>query len=165
VLTSVKEKGPELIFFGGIFPETGLLVKQSRELGITVPFLSGDGSIDPKFIEIAGVKAAEGTYLTFSPDPRNMPSAKAFIENYEKRFGEIGPYSVYAYDAANILFTAIKDAGTGEGKAVIDKLHSTEFSGALGKIKFNAKGDVTVSPYVVWVTREGKFVEYWKSGQ
>lgn len=162
VLTSIKEKKPELIYFGGIYPEAGLLVKQSKELGMAVPFMSGDGSIDPKFIEIAGIKAAEGTFLTFSPDPQNIPTAKAFMENYRKKFGEPGPYSIYAYDAANILLTAIKEAGITDGKAVIEKFHSLEFSGALGKIKFNEKGDVIVAPYVVWITREGKFVEYWK---
>ncbi len=165
VLTAVREKKAELIYFGGIYPEAGLLVKQARELGVAVPFMSGDGTIDPKFIEIAGAGAAEGTYLTFSPDPRKMATAKTFIENYEKRFGEIGPYSIYAYDAANILLTAIKEAGTIEGKAVADKLHSMEFSGALGKIKFDEKGDVAVSPYVVWVTRNGKFIEHWRPAQ
>jgi branched-chain amino acid transport system substrate-binding protein len=165
VLTSLKEKKPELIYFGGIYTEAGLLVKQARELGMTVPFMSGDGSIDPKFIEIAGAAAAEGTYLTFSPDARKIPTAKPFIELYEKKFGEIGPYSVYAYDAANIFLTAIREAGTTDGKSVIDKLHSMEFSGALGKITFNEKGDVTVSPYVVWITRGGKFEEYWRPGQ
>lgn len=165
VLTSIREKKPELIYFGGIYPEGGLLVKQARELGINVPFMSGDGTIDPKFIEIAGAGAAEGTYLTFSPDPKNIPSAKIFIENYEKRFGDLGPYSVYAYDAANILFTAIKEAGTTEGKTIIDKLHTMGFSGTMGKIKFDEKGDVTVSLYVVWITKDGKFIEYWKPVQ
>ncbi|HET6514753.1 MAG TPA: branched-chain amino acid ABC transporter substrate-binding protein [Thermodesulfovibrionales bacterium] len=165
VLTSIKEMKPELIYFGGIYPEAGLLVKQARELGITAPFMSGDGTIDPKFIEIAGAKAAEGTYLTFSPDARRIPTAKSFIETYEKEFGEPGPYSVYAYDAANILFTALREAGNAEGRAVAAKLHSLEFSGALGKIRFDEKGDVTVSPYVVWITRDGKFFEYWKPGQ
>lgn len=162
VLTSMKEKKPELIYFGGIYPEAGLLVKQARELDIRVPFMSGDGTIDPKFIEIAGAKAAEGTYLTFSPDPRNIPTAKAFIDNYQKRFGEIGPYSIYAYDSANILFTAIREAGSAEGNKVIDRLHSLEFSGALGGLKFNEKGDVTVASYVVWITRDGKFIEHWR---
>lgn len=162
VLTTIREKSPELIYFGGIYPEAGLLVKQARELGIKVPFMSGDGTIDPKFIEIAGKESAEGTYLTFSPDPRKIPTARSFIDNYEKRFGEIGPYSVYAYDATNILLTAIKEAGTTDGKAVIEKLHSLEFSGALGSIKFDEKGDVTIAPYVVWITKEGKFVEFWK---
>lgn len=162
VLTSIKEKKPELIYFGGIYPEAGLLVKQAKELGIIAPFMSGDGTIDPKFIEIAGAKAAEGTYLTFSPDPKKIPTAMKFVEDYEKRFGEIGPYSTYAYDAMNILITAIKEAGAADGKAVIEKLHSIEFSGAHGKIKFDEKGDVTVAPYVVWITKDGKFEEFWK---
>jgi branched-chain amino acid transport system substrate-binding protein len=162
VLTSIREKDPELIFFGGIYPEAGLLVRQARELGIKAPFMSGDGTIDPKFIEIAGAGAAEGTYLTFSPDPNNIPSAKDFIKNYATKFGEIGPYSIYAYDAANILLSAIREANSTEGKAIIDKLHTSEFSGATGKIRFDAKGDVTAAPYVVWITKNGKFEEYWK---
>jgi len=162
VLTTIREKKPELIFFGGIYPEMGLLVRQSRELGITTPFMSGDGSIDAKFIEIAGAQAAEGTYLTFSPDPKNIPSARDVISRYNMKFGEIGPYSIYAYDAANIMLSAIKEANTTEGTKVIEKLHALEFAGAVGKIKFDDKGDVTAPPYVVWTTKDGKFVEHWK---
>ncbi|MDA8079208.1 MAG: branched-chain amino acid ABC transporter substrate-binding protein [Nitrospiraceae bacterium] len=162
VLTAIRQKGPELIFFGGIYPEAGLLVRQAKESGIKAPLMSGDGTIDPKFIEIAGSQAAEGSYLTFSPDPNNIPSAKGFIKNYEAKFGQIGPYSIYAYDAGNILLEAIKEAGATDGKTVSDKLHSGEFSGAMGKIRFDAKGDVTVAPYVVWITKAGKFVEHWK---
>lgn len=162
VLTTVKGEKPELIFFGGIYPEAGLLVKQAKELGLTAKFMSGDGTIDPKFIEIAGSNAAEGAYLTFSPDPKNIPSAKEFIDKYQSKYGELGPYSIYAYDAMNILLTAIKEANTTDGKIVIDKLHTMEFTGALGKISFDAKGDVTESPYVVWITKAGKFVEYWR---
>jgi len=162
VLTAMKDKKPELLYFGGIYPEAGLIVRQAKELGINIPLMSGDGTIDPKFIEIAGAKAAEGAYLTFSPDARKIPTAKAFIDAYEKKFGEIGPYSMYAYDAANVMLTAIKEAGTKDGKAIIEKLHSMEFNGAVGKIKFDEKGDVTVAPYVVWITKNGKFEEYWK---
>lgn len=162
VLTSIKEKKPELIYFGGIYPETGLLVKQAREINLAAPFMSGDGSIDPKFVEIAGDKSAEGTYLTFSPDPKNIPTAKSFIDKYTAKYGELGPYSIYAYEAINILLTAIKEAGTTDGKAVIGKLHSIDFSGSLGKIRFTEKGDVSNSPYVVWITKNGKFEEYWK---
>jgi len=52
------------------------MVRQAKELGLNAPFMSGDGSIDPKFIEIAGSKEAEGTYMTFSPDPQNIPTAR-----------------------------------------------------------------------------------------
>ncbi|MBI5204651.1 MAG: branched-chain amino acid ABC transporter substrate-binding protein [Nitrospirae bacterium] len=162
VLISIKEKKPELIYFGGIYPEAGLLVKQAKELGLNVPLMSGDGTIDPKFIEIAGAKAAEGTYLTFSPDAKKIPTAKKFVEDYEKKFGELGPYSIYAYDAANIMLSGIKEANSTEGRAITEKLHSVEFDGALGKIKLDAKGDVTVAPYIIWITKNGKFEEFWK---
>jgi branched-chain amino acid transport system substrate-binding protein len=137
-------------------------VKQANELGLNAKFMSGDGTIDPKFIEIAGTRSAEGTYLTFSPDPKNVPAAKGFIDRYRSGYGEIGPYSIYAYDAANILLTAIEEAKTTEGKTIIGKLHSMTFSGALGKIGFDSKGDITAAPYVVWITKGGRFEEYWK---
>lgn len=162
VLTSIKGKRPELLYFGGIYSEAGLLVKQAREIGITEPFMGGDGVIDQKFVEIAGEKAAEGTYLTFSPDPKNIPAAGGFMEKYKARYGELGPYSIYPYVAINILLDAIKEAGTTDGKVLAEKLHSIEFSGALGKIKFTEKGDVFHSHYVVWITKSGRFEEYWK---
>ncbi len=162
VLTSIREKGPELIFFGGIYTEMGLLVRQAKELGIKAPFMSGDGSYAEEFVKIAGAQAAEGTYLTFTPDPNNIPHAKDFIARYTAKYGKEGSYSIYAYDAAMIMLTAMKEANTSDSKAVIEKLHTAEFDGAMGKIKFNDKGDVTAPPYVVWVTKNGNFAEHWK---
>lgn len=161
VLTSIKAKKPELIYVGGIYPEVGLLVKQARELGMESPFMSGDGSIDPVFIQIAGA-AAEGTYLTFSPDPAKILAARDFLTKYRAAFGEPGPYSIYAFDAANVLFEAIKAAGTTDGKTVSAKIHEMSFSGALGSVSFDSKGDVTAPAYVVWITKGGRFEEIWK---
>lgn len=163
ILTTVKGTRPDLLFFGGVYPEAGLLIMQARELGLTAPMLSGDGTIDQKFIEIAG-KAAEGTYLTFSPDPEKIPFAKTFLENYHRQFGQHGPYSIYAYDAANILLEGIAKAGMTQGEAVSRSIHAIEYHGALGDIRFDAKGDVLQSPYVVWVTKNGAFEEFWKPG-
>ena len=162
VLTAIREKDPELIFFGGIYAEMGLLVRQAKELGLKARFMSGDGSYAEEFVKIAGAQAAEGTYLTFTPDPNNIPYSKDFITRYNARFGKEGSYSIYAFDATTIMLTAIKEAGSTNGKAVIDKLRSTEFTGAMGKIKFNEKGDVTAPPYVVWTTKNGTFAEIWK---
>ncbi|MDH4101060.1 MAG: branched-chain amino acid ABC transporter substrate-binding protein [Nitrospirota bacterium] len=158
VLSAIKTKKPEALYFGGVYPEAGLMVKQARELGIDAVFISGDGTIDTKFIEIAGA-AAEGAYLTFSPDPNGIPTAKAFLESYHKKYGEHGPYSIYAYDAANILLNAIQKAGATDGKKVAELIRATPHDGALGKVQFDAKGDVTVAPYVIWVTKGGKFEE------
>jgi branched-chain amino acid transport system substrate-binding protein len=106
------------------------MVRQAKEIGLKAPFMSGDGTIDPKFIEIAGA-AAEGTYLTFSPDPNNIPTAKEFVGKYRAKYGELGPYSIYAYDAANIMLAAIKEANSTEGKLIMEKLHSWNSTGPL----------------------------------
>ena len=162
VLTSIKNKKPELIYFGGIYPEAGLLVKQAKELGIKAPFMSGDGTIDKEFIKIAGRDSADGTYLTFSPDPSNIPTAKTFLDKYHAKYGEHGPYSIYAYDAANLLLTGMSKAGTAEGKRLSEILHSLAYEGALGTIQFDQNGDVLKAPYIVWITKDGEFKEYWK---
>jgi len=164
VLTAIKGKKPELLYFGGIYPEGGLLIKQARELGINIPFMSGDGVIDQKFIEIAG-PASEGSYLTFSPDPANIPSAKDFLNSYKSIYGEAGPYSIYAYDAANIMLQAIADTQSTDGEKISKTIHNMEHSGALGELQWDVKGDVLRSPYIVWVTKNGKFEEYWKPSE
>lgn len=166
ILTSIKGKSPELFFFGGVFPEGGQLAKQAKEVGLTAPMLSGDGVIDPKFIEIAGA-AAEGTFLTFTPDPEKMPEAKGFLEKYKAKHGaELAPYAIYSYDAANILLTSLaeaeKEGKLNDGKRVAEIIRGIKYNGALGHIEFDEKGDVKQSPYIVWITKNGKFEEFWK---
>jgi branched-chain amino acid transport system substrate-binding protein len=166
ILTSIKGKNPELFFFGGVFPEGGQLAKQAKEVGLTAPMLSGDGVIDPKFIEIAGA-AAEGTYLTFTPDPEQMPEAKGFLEKYKAKHGaELAPYAIYSYDAANILLTSLaeaeKEGKLKDGKRVAEIIRGIKYDGALGHIEFDSKGDVKKSPYIVWITKNSKFEEFWK---
>jgi len=161
VLTTVASKKPDVYFFGGIYPEGGLLVQQAKEVGLKAPMVSGDGVIDPVFIQIAG-PAAEGTYLTFSPDTTRLPSAQQVLKRYRARYGEPGPYSFYAYDAAQVLLGAIKSAGTTDGFGVSQAIHTTSYDGITGRIQFDSKGDLLSTQYVVWVTRNGKFEEFWK---
>jgi len=161
ILTSLKAAKPDLFFFGGIFPEGGLLVKQAKEVGLEAPMMSGDGVIDPKFIEIAGA-AAEGSYLTFTPDPDKIPQAKAFLTAYRSKYGnELAPYAIYGYDAANILLQAISESQSTEAEKIIATLRKIKYKGASGEISFDAKGDVTKSPYIVWITKNGKFEAFW----
>lgn len=163
VLTTVKRAKPDLIFFGGIYPEAALLVRQARELGMSAPFLVGDGTYDQKFLEIAG-PAAEGTYLTFGPDPSALPASQTFLQKYHDRFGPHGPYSIYAYDAANILIAAITQAQITDGPTVAETIRSTTHQGAQGEIRFDAKGDVLNAPYVVWTVKQGQFEPFWTPG-
>ena len=163
VLTTMGSKKPEVFFFGGIYPEGGLLVKQAREIGLAIPMVSGDGVIDQVFVQIAG-PAADGTYLTFSPDTTKLPAAQATLAKYRERYGEPGPYSIYAYDAAQVLLEGIKRADAVNGFAVSQAIHTMTHDGLTGRIQFDAKGDLLTTQYVVWVTKDGTFEEYWKPG-
>jgi branched-chain amino acid transport system substrate-binding protein len=156
VVTKVKGANPDLVFFGGIYTEGGLLIRQFKAVGGTAPFIGGDGIMSEELVKIAG-PAVDGTYATFGPDTRDSPAARGFNETYRKKYGEPGVYSVYAYDAANILLQAIQKAGTTDGKAVTAAIRANDFNCALGHIQFDAKGDVKASPYVVWKVEGGKF--------
>ncbi len=96
-----------------------------------------------------------------------MPQAKGFLEKYKAKYGnELAPYAIYSYDAANILLTALaeadKEAKTKDGKRVAEIVRNVKYDGALGHIEFDAKGDVKKSPYIIWITKNGKFEEFWK---
>ena len=158
VLTAINEKKPDVYFFGGVYPEAGRLVRQAKEVGMTIPMVTGDGVYDPTFMSIAG-KAAEGTYVTFGKDPSGLPTNKAFNDRYRAKYGEPGPYSIYAYDATNIILASIKATGSTDGLTLAGHISKSSFPGAFGEISFDQYGDVTRAPYVVWLVKNGTFVE------
>jgi branched-chain amino acid transport system substrate-binding protein len=158
VLTLIKDKNPDVYFFGGVYPEAGRLVRQAKEVGMNIAMVTGDGVYDPTFINIAG-KSAEGTYVTFGKDPSGLATSKPFNDKYSAKYGPPGPYSIYAYDAANIILKAFQEAGTTEGPAIAEYIAKNKFPGAFGEISFDNNGDVTRAPYVVWKVANGKFVE------
>ena len=160
VLTAAKQKNPEVVYFGGIHPEAILLVKQMRErLGMKAAFMSGDGIVTPEYYKIAG-KAAEGTYLTFTPDQKKIPAAQAMIKNHRKRFGkDVGAYTIYSYVAANMILASIQATGSAKGSGIAAHVRGRAWETALGKMQFDKKGDVLESPYVLWRVKGGKFVE------
>ena len=156
VVTKVKSADPDLVFFGGIYTEGGLLIKQFKAVGGTAPFIGGDGIMSEELIKIGG-PSTDGTFATFGLDTKDSPTAKGFNESYRKKYGEPGVYSVYAYDAANILLQAVQKAGTTDGKAVTAAIRASDATCALGHVQFDAKGDVKESPYVIWKVEGGKF--------
>ena len=158
VLTMLKQKDPQVLFFGGIYPEAGLLTRQAREQGMNLTFISGDGTIDPEYLKIAG-PAAEGALLTFTRDQRKIPEAQAVITRYEAKYGPFGAYSIYAYSAADILLQAIQRAGSTDSKKINAELHKGEFKTSIGTVRFDARGDISESPFVIWRVDGGKFVQ------
>lgn len=166
VIARLKSARPDAVYFGGIFREGGYLVRQMRQAGLTAAFVSGDGVLDPEFVKIAGEGAASGTYLTFAPDPRLLASARTFIQRFEARYGPIGPYVLYTYDAMGVLMRAIQIAKASTNskedlRRILKVMHTMVYDGTLGRLRWDKNGDLVTSPYVVYVTRKGGSLQGW----
>ena len=143
LLTKIKPMDPELIYFGGIYPEGSLLIRQARGLNITSKFMGGDGLATPIFIELASKEIAEGTYASMvGGDMRKIPSAAQFIKDYEAKYGSMGQWSAYGFDSANVVIEAIRKAGQNNREAVLKAMREIPvFKGVTGEIIFDEKGD------------------------
>jgi branched-chain amino acid transport system substrate-binding protein len=162
-LTSLKAKNPEAIFIPGYYTDIGLIARQARANGVTVPLLGGDGWDSNALLEIGGT-ALENTYYSnhFSVDDQS-PIIQKFVTDYQARFNE-KPDAIagLAYDAAMILFDAMKRANSADDKAAIrDALAATSnFQGVTGVITIDANRNA-VKPAVVLKFENGayKYVE------
>jgi branched-chain amino acid transport system substrate-binding protein len=143
ILTKIKPSNPDLIYFGGIYPEGALLLRQARSLNITAPFMGGDGLATPILIQLASAEIAEGTYATMvGGDMKKVPSAQEFVKAYESKFGELGQWSAFGYDSANILIEAIKKAGLKDRESILKTMREIpHFQGVTGEVVFDEKGD------------------------
>ena len=158
ILTSAKGKKPDLIFFGGMDPQGGPMVRQLKGLGMASKYLGGDGIYSPKFIELAG-KSAEGSKASSPGLPlEKMPGGTAFKAKYEAKYGQIQLYEPFAYDAANILIDAMKRAGSTEPNKYLPEMGKTNYTGVIGTVSFDEKGDIKNGPVSVYEVKDGKWV-------
>lgn len=143
LLTKIRPLGPEMIYFGGIYPEGALIIRQARSLGITAVLMGGDGLANPLFTKLATPEIAAGTYATMvGGDMKKVPSAADFIRNYEAQYGPIGQWSAYGYDGANILIQAVQKAGVKDRAAVLKAMREIQkFPAVTGEVIFDGKGD------------------------
>lgn len=158
LLTKIRAVNPPAVFYGGVYPELALLLKQSRKVGLKTVWAGGDGIYDATLMKLAG-ESAEGVYATMlGVDPHSLPAAQDFVTRYEARFGEIGSYSAYGYDAANVVIAAIRRAGSGDRAKVLAEVRATkDFPGILGPVNFDANGDAVGKSVGVFKVEGGKF--------
>lgn len=159
LLTKIKSLAPDVVYFAGMFPEGALLMRQRADIGLPARFMGGDGLFDAALIELATPQAAEGVYLTtIGSDIRQMPAAAEFVKAYEARFGPIGAYSAYAYEATNIAIWAIRQAGTKNRVAVLAKMKTLrDYPGLFGPQNFDEKGDSLIPDIGIFTVKDGKF--------
>lgn len=158
-LTKIKEANPEAIYACGYYTEAGLIARQARELGITVPFLGGDGW-DSDVTVKSGGDAVEGAYFTnhYAPD-QARPEVQKFVADYKARYNGKVPdaMAILGYDAMLLMADAITRAGSTDGAAIRAALAATQgFPGASGTITMDANRNAN-KPAVVVQIQGGKF--------
>lgn len=158
VLTSIKGKQADLVFFGGMDPQGAPMVKQLRALGMQTTFMMGDGGYTPKLIENAGA-AAEGAYASLPGVPLDkMPSGRDFATRYEAKFKQpIQLYAPYCYDAVNVMIAAMQKAGSAEPGKYLPELGKVVHGGVTAKIAFDEKGDLKSGAITLYQVRQGKW--------
>ena len=155
-LTSIKGSNPDVIFVPGYYGDVALIAKQARDKGITVPFVGGDGWDATQLYTIGG-KALNGSFFSNHYSPYDTdPQVQKFVNDYKARYREIpDALAATAYDAARIMFDAIKRANSLDGKAIRDALAATkDFPGVTGKVTFNENRDA-VKPIVMIEIKDG----------
>ena len=153
IITPIKAKNPDLIYFGGIYDQGAPFFKQAREKGVKSKFLGPDGMDSSDLVKIAG-KAVVGMYYTTAAAPASSPQAKQFGEEYKKKFSKNPePYAAESYVSAAIAIKALEMATAG-GKAptrdaVTAAIRKVKYSGMTGTIEFDDKGDPKRASYYV----------------
>jgi branched-chain amino acid transport system substrate-binding protein len=156
-LTAIRAVSPEVVFVPGYYTEVGLIARQARELGITVPLLGGDGWDSPRTVEIGGA-AVNGCYFSnhYAADDPNEVVQK-FIGKFRAAYSEVpDAMAVLGYDSAQVLFDSIRRAGTADGVKLRDAIAKTkDFPGVSGKITIDDKRNARKS-IVVLKIEDGK---------
>jgi branched-chain amino acid transport system substrate-binding protein len=155
-LTSLKGSNPEVIFVPGYYNDVGLIAKQARDKGITVPLIGGDGWDSEQLYKIGGT-ALNGSFFTNHYSPFDTdPKVVKFVNDYKKRYNSTpDALAATAYDAANIMMDAIKRSKSLSGTDIRDALAATNaFPGVTGTVTFNQNRDA-VKPIVMIEIKDG----------
>jgi branched-chain amino acid transport system substrate-binding protein len=157
ILTNVKGSDAELLFYGGMDAQGAPMIKQLRALGITLPFMGGDGVYTAEFLKLAGPEA-EGVIGSLPGVPlSNMQGGPEFKQKFEAKYGVIQLYAPYVYDATNMMVKAMQQAGSIESANYLPILKNMEYQGLTSKIKFDVKGDLTISPVSLYKVSNGQW--------
>jgi branched-chain amino acid transport system substrate-binding protein len=154
LVSKIKQSGADLVYFGGLYTEGGLIVRQMRDQGVKAPLMGGDGITSDEFASVGG-PGVEGTLMTYGPDPRNNPAAKEAVAKFRAKKFEPEAYTLYSYAGVQIVKQAAEAAKSLDPKKVAEKMHSgMKFKTVLGDISYDKKGDLTKLDYVVYIWKK-----------
>ncbi|MEO1205667.1 MAG: branched-chain amino acid ABC transporter substrate-binding protein [Pseudomonadota bacterium] len=161
LVSKINDAGAEIVYFGGVHTEAGLLARQLRDQASSAVLMSGDGIATDEFASIAG-PAAEGTLMTFAPDPQKRPEAASVLSKFTEKGIKPEAYTLYSYAVAQIIKAAAEKAGSEKPKQVAEAMRTGgPFNTVIGDISFDAKGDVTRLDYTMYTwQKEGERITY-----
>jgi branched-chain amino acid transport system substrate-binding protein len=160
VVTKIRAAGADVVYFGGLHPEAGPLVRQLREQGLKdVKFMSDDGIVTDELVTTAGgPQNVDGVYMTFGADPRLLPDSKTVVDTFRKAGTEPEGYTLYAYASVQTLAAAFNGAKSNSGEKAAEWLKKNPVKTVMGEKTWDAKGDLKVSDYVVYQwDKDGKY--------
>jgi branched-chain amino acid transport system substrate-binding protein len=160
ILTSLRAKKPDLIFFGGMDSVGGPMLKQMKALGITAKFMGGDGICTESLGRLAGDAVGEDRVVCAEAGGVKGDQEKAmtdFRERYKKKYGvDVQLYAPYVYDAVMTMTTAMQNAKSADPKKYLPELHKISYPGVTGTIKFDPKGDIKDGALTLYTFKGGK---------
>lgn len=154
LVSKIKASGADLVYWGGLHTEGGLIVRQMRDQGVNAVLMGGDGITSDEFATIGG-PGVEGTLMTYGPDPRRRPQAKAIVEKFRAKNFEPESYTLYSYAAVQIIEQAAEAANSLDPKKVAETIKSgRKFATVIGDVSYDSKGDITRLDYVMYVWKK-----------
>ena len=158
LVSKMKAAGIDAFYVGGYHTEAGLMIRQAHEQGYKPQMVSGDALVTDEFWKITG-PAGEGTLMTFQPDPRKKPEAKALVERFKKGGYEPEGYTLYTYAAVQVWADAAKQAKSFDAPKVAAAIRGKTFKTIIGDLSFDEKGDVKNPEYVWYIWKDGTYAE------
>jgi branched-chain amino acid transport system substrate-binding protein len=161
ILTTLKAKKPDVVFFGGMDAVAGPMIRQMKSLGINAKFMGGDGICTSELAKLAGDAMADGQVICAEAggvEGQQKKGMEDFYARYKTRFNaDVQVYAPYVYDAVNVMVDAMVRAKSSEPAKYLPELaKTTSYKGVTGMITFDAKGDIKNGALTLYTYKAGK---------
>ena len=154
LVSKIKQSGADLVYWGGLHTEGGLIVRQMRDQGVKAPLMGGDGITTDEFAQVGG-PGVVGTLMTYGPDARKNPAAKKVVDEFRANKFEPESYTLYSYAAVQVIKQAAEAAKSVDPKKVAEKIHSgMPFKTVIGELAYDKKGDIKRLDYVMYIWKK-----------
>ena len=161
ILTAIKAKNPDVVFYGGMDAVAGPMIRQMKQLGINAKFLGGDGICSGELPKLAAGAMADGQVICAEAggvEGEQKAGMEKFKADFKKKFGaEVQIYAPYVYDAVNVMVDAMVKAGSSDPAKYLPVLAKTQgYKGVTGNISFDEKGDIKNGALTLYTYKGGK---------